>query len=518
MKKLLFIILVTMCFIMCTYVKADDTVINEVTVNVPTYPTVGATVDAEYSVPEDVGYQRVTWNNNRMFVFNEGNGSTQVTGKYLAGESYYWSVVVCPKEGYAFPESTSDLNFTVTGIDVNNTEHVSRIGKTVNGGTCRGISIHFKTLPGTAKKFLIKPSNNEYALNETAHLSFSFATDAEIKLQKREGNNWEDIETFNVLAEEVKEFELTGTSVGADYYRLKYEDEDLTRFAEFSVTWYDPSKIITNVTVTLPKRPVVGDPVVDEFSIPDNVNYVKVNWNNEKMFIHTDTNGSEQVTGTYQEGISYDWSAVVCPKDDYSFPNTSEMTFTVNGIDLYGSYVKSSSKTVNGTTCRGIQIRFKELTVINTPTITLTANNNKVTIGWEEQTAATKYEVYRSENQKKWSKLATVTSLSYINSNLTYGKTYYYKVRAYDGTSWTGYSNIVKKKIAPNKPTLSITSAGTNNIKLSWDKVSVSGYEVYRSENNKKWTKVTTITKRGTTTYNNSKLKANKKYYYKVRE
>ena len=150
------------------------------------------------------------------------------------------------------------------------------------------------------------------------------------------------------------------------------------------------------------------------------------------------------------------------------------------------------------------------------PKASISANNNRLTISWNHQYKVTKYEVYRSENKKKWTKVATVTTDSYANSGLTYGKTYYYKVRAYDG-KWTGYSNIVNRKVVPNKMVIKTYGEGSNNIKISWTKVPVTGYELYRSTDGKKWSKIKTITKNSTLAFNNTKLAANKRYYYKAR-
>lgn len=143
--------------------------------------------------------------------------------------------------------------------------------------------------------------------------------------------------------------------------------------------------------------------------------------------------------------------------------------------------------------------------------------NNSLTINWNNVENATKYEIQRSTDNKKWSKLATVTEGNYVDKKLTYGKKYYYRVKAYDGTKWTKYSNVVNKKVVPNKVTLRIKSAGTNNVKLEWDKVSVTGYEVYMGTKTSNMKKIATVTKNSTLSYNKKKLKANTKYYFKVR-
>ena len=62
-----------------------------------------------------------------------------------------------------------------------------------------------------------------------------------------------------------------------------------------------------------------------------------------------------------------------------------------------------------------------------------------------------------------------------------------------------------------------ITSVGSKNVKLSWNKVSeAKGYIVYTSTNGKKWKKLTTTKKNSVLTYNNTKLKPGTKHYYKV--
>ena len=151
------------------------------------------------------------------------------------------------------------------------------------------------------------------------------------------------------------------------------------------------------------------------------------------------------------------------------------------------------------------------------PTIKASADNNKITITWNEQLGATKYRLYSSTDNKKWTKETETTGLSYVIKGLTYGKKYYYKVRAYDKDGKSIYSDVINKTIKPNKVKLNIKSAGTNNVKLNWDKVSVTGYQVSRSTDNKKWENVKTIKDSKTLEYNNKSLKANKTYYYKVR-
>lgn len=62
-------------------------------------------------------------------------------------------------------------------------------------------------------------------------------------------------------------------------------------------------------------------------------------------------------------------------------------------------------------------------------------------------------------------------------------------------------------------------SPGAQSITVKWKKVKkADGYQIYRATSKKgKYKKIKTVKKASTVTYTNKKLKAGKKYYYKVR-
>ena len=221
----------------------------------------------------------------------------------------------------------------------------------------------------------------------------------------------------------------------------------------------------------------------------------------------------KNASGKFEAGKTYHIRLLVTVESDiYDLNIVPTFPVTFKGYNL--TQFQLNEKSV------GEFIEFAELEEIkeiSIPNVTIKNNNNKVTLSWEAQEAATKYIVYRSTDNKKFSKVGEVTTNSYVDKGLTYNKKYYYKVKSCDNNKCTSYSEVVSKKIRPNKVVLSIKSASTNNIKLKWDKVGTTGYEVYRSTDQKKWSKVKTITKNNTLEFNNKSLKSNKKYYYKVR-
>ena len=73
---------------------------------------------------------------------------------------------------------------------------------------------------------------------------------------------------------------------------------------------------------------------------------------------------------------------------------------------------------------------FYETKNLDTPVLTLTSSNNTITVDWTIQQVE-KTELYRSTDNKKWTRVSTANSNSYTDKSLTYGKTYYYKVRVH---------------------------------------------------------------------------------------
>lgn len=93
--------------------------------------------------------------------------------------------------------------------------------------------------------------------------------------------------------------------------------------------------------------------------------------------------------------------------------------------------------------------------VLNAPTgFTLTAATGKITASWQKVAGAEGYQIWRSESKDgAYKRIHTVTSgatLSYGDSTVKAGTTYYYKIRAYrkpDGTAvFSNYSAVAAKK------------------------------------------------------------------------
>ena len=129
-------------------------------------------------------------------------------------------------------------------------------------------------------------------------------------------------------------------------------------------------------------------------------------------------------------------------KEDGKIPATKivvkENTVNTTKAGTYKVVYEVTDKDGN-TTAKEIKVTVKENAVSNlaAPTnVTLSSSgvfSKKVTVKWNKVSGAYGYEVYRATNESgNYEKISTVPFLSSTtDSNVSYGKKYYYKVRAY---------------------------------------------------------------------------------------
>ena len=149
-------------------------------------------------------------------------------------------------------------------------------------------------------------------------------------------------------------------------------------------------------------------------------------------------------------------------------------------------------------------------------------NSSQMYLTWDPVSYATSYYVYRATSPSDtYTNIATITTTTYTDSNLSLNTTYYYKVQAVNSAGISSDSSIVyatttSSNGAPSVPTnLTATTVSTNQIFLTWNSVSnATSYYVYRATSpSGTYTMAATPT---TTTYTDSSLTQNTIYYYKV--
>lgn len=155
------------------------------------------------------------------------------------------------------------------------------------------------------------------------------------------------------------------------------------------------------------------------------------------------------------------------------------------------------------------------------------SGGSKVKVTWKRDSKADGYYIYRAASKKgTYKKVKTITknkTVSWSDTNIRTGKTYYYKIRSYvkasSGTKSSGYSAALSVKTALSKPTVTSLTASGGKVKLKWNKdKNAAGYKIYRaSSKNGTYKAVKTIKKNSTVAWTDKNVKAGKNYYYKVR-
>jgi|GEM_PF-3831296 len=153
------------------------------------------------------------------------------------------------------------------------------------------------------------------------------------------------------------------------------------------------------------------------------------------------------------------------------------------------------------------------------------ASYNSIALSWDEVEDADGYEIYVATGKDgTYSLYKTIKkgeTISSRNTGLKTGTTYYYKIRSYSKSGsdilTSGFSEVKSAKPVLKKPaSVRVSAESKSTVEISWNEVAgASGYEVHRSvSRDSGFKRVKTV--RGDTECENSGLKSNTVYYYKV--
>ncbi len=156
---------------------------------------------------------------------------------------------------------------------------------------------------------------------------------------------------------------------------------------------------------------------------------------------------------------------------------------------------------------------------VDTPVLKAASNTTAgINVSWNKVDGAQKYYVYRKTSGTSWSRIAEVTSISYVDKTAKSGSTYTYTVRAVNKGVAGGYDKNGKciKRLADTKVT-SVTNV-TSGITVKWSRVTgAAGYYVYRKTSKGSWSRIAELKGASTLGYTDTKASAGVTYIYTVR-
>jgi RHS repeat-associated protein len=153
------------------------------------------------------------------------------------------------------------------------------------------------------------------------------------------------------------------------------------------------------------------------------------------------------------------------------------------------------------------------------------ASSTSVTLNWvDDSTNETGFEIERSSNGGStyvWIHTTASNAVSYTNTGLTAGSTYYYRIRATNAGGASAYSNVATVGlVVPVVPSgISATTASASQINLTWIDASSNetGFRIERSLNSGSGYSEVHVTGANVTSWSNTSLQAETRYYYRIR-
>ncbi|SHK55511.1 fibronectin type III domain-containing protein [Hespellia stercorisuis] len=291
----------------------------------------------------------------------------------------------------------------------------------------------------------------------------------------------------------IEDMTYTGSAIKQSGLKVTYKGNELKEGTDYEVT-YSANKNPGTATITLKGIGIYSGEISRTFTISvaeveglktsaEKAASMKLEW--EKL---------DNVTGyRVQYCTDDDFKSGVVTKVISTNTNVLNVTKLTAGSTYY--YRVRAFVTVSGSPKYGsYSDTYEAVTATATPAapkVSGVTGRANVKVTWKSVSGASSYELLQATSAKgEYNKIAelSASTLSYtVTEGLSYGRTYYYKVRTsregnkynvYSEESGYGYS-----ATAPSTPRITKIEGGTKQVKLTWTKSSgASKYVIYQDD------------------------------------
>jgi fibronectin type 3 domain-containing protein len=164
----------------------------------------------------------------------------------------------------------------------------------------------------------------------------------------------------------------------------------------------------------------------------------------------------------------------------------------------------------------------KTIASINAPLTIKTENRvSGVMVNWNKALGAKGYHIYRKTAGGSFVRIASVSginTLQYLDTKAQSGVTYYYTVRAYNGSSLSTYDTTGKAQLFVYTPRLNSAQSTKAGVIVNYTKsANCDGYYVYRKTQGSSWVRIATVKGADTLSYTDKLAQKGTTYIYTVR-
>lgn len=187
--------------------------------------------------------------------------------------------------------------------------------------------------------------------------------------------------------------------------------------------------------------------------------------------------------------LTYTWSVLGVPMGSVSFSDNGtnaakSVTATFGASGMYYLQVTVTDVAGLAVSSNIIQVPAGTVTAPFAPSsLSATGTTGAVSLSWNTSSAATSYNIKRSTTSGSgYSTIGNVSSLTFTDTTVTSGSSYYYVVTAVNSVGESSNSNEVASSSLPSAPTSLTATGGNASVSLSWSAAAgATSYNILRS-------------------------------------
>ena len=406
--------------------------------------------------------------------------------------------------------SQSTTSYTVGGLTAGKAYYFALISYTdINGKITKSKRTSSLKITATSSSSVPVPSNlkaAEYS-NSAIKLTWTKASDVTgyYVYRSTDGKTYSKIKTLTAYT---TTYTNTSLTAGQKYY--------------YSIASYKNTS--TGAVAIGPKSSAINITTTSSSSVPTPSNLKVAEYSNSAIKL-TWTKASD-VTGYYVYR-STDGKTYSKIKTLTAYTTTYTNTSLTAGQKYYYS-IASYKNTSTGAVAIGPKSSAVNALTISSSKLSYPSGfavkevaTDAIKLVWNKSSNASGYYIYRSIDNKNFSRIKALpsSSTSYTNIALYLDTTYYYKIASYVNSN--GSIGLSAKSPAVNAKTTSTSVSFTSKtststtITLNWDYPSATGYQIYRLDiNTGKYVKIASTSAKS---YTDKNLSSDRYYNYKVR-